>query len=71
MKRIERILEQITLNELISDYNNGIYFSEKANKIINAEKVDCEIVNYDDLYQVNFYEEDNDDILIATYNVKK
>lgn len=71
MKRIDNILSKITLAELIRDYENGIYFSEKANKIINNENVDCEIINYDDEYVINFYEEDDDDSLIATYTVKK
>lgn len=70
MKRIERILEQVSLNDIISEYNTG-HISFETNSIIGKEKIDIEIVSYDDLYQINFYEEDNDDILIATYNVKK
>ena len=71
MQRIKKILSQISTCEIIEDYKNGIYFSEKANKIFNSEHVDCDIVNYYDSYVINFYEEDNEDVLIDSIIVKK
>jgi len=71
MERVNTILKQISLSELISDYKNGMYFSEKANKLINSQHLDCEIIEYSDRYIVNFYEEDNDDNLIETFTEYK
>lgn len=69
MKRIENILRKISLEELVSDYKNGICFSEKANNAINKENVTCEIVEYHNHFEINFYE--NDDELIITYKEYK
>jgi hypothetical protein len=67
MKAIQQILSEISLNQIISEYKQG-GFSEKTNKVVNEKNLNLEVVEYSDIFEVNFID-DNDDI-IESFTVK-
>ena len=66
MNSTEKILSQITVKEIATEYSNGGFISE-TNSIFNNGNVDVEVIDYSDYFEVNFWNEDEE--LLFTQNV--
>ena len=66
MNSTEKILSQITVKEIATEYSNG-GFSSETNSIFNNGNVDVEVIDYSDYFEVNFWNEDEE--LLFTQNV--
>lgn len=71
MNATEKILNQITVKEIATEYSNG-GFSSETNSIFNNENVNVEVIDYSEsmgkpYFEVNFLNEEED--LIYTQNV--
>jgi hypothetical protein len=59
--RVKAILNKITYIDIVKEYQKG-YFSTDTNKIFNDLGVTVEVIPYDCLHEINFYDE-NEELL--------